>query len=100
MEYRVIRNIFNQTNTDGGFSFEETVTRVDIIKYKDKACFLRIYEKKCYAEDNGKPITEICDYAYPIESVEQVTAKDWKEIRIDRFSERIELQHSFFDGVL
>ncbi len=42
----------------------------------------------------------ICDYAYPIESVKQVTAKNWKEIRIDRFSERIELQHSFFDGVL
>ena len=40
------------------------------------------------------------DYAYPIESVKQVTAKNWKEIRIDRFSERIELQHSFFDGVL
>lgn len=99
MEYSVLRQVFTKTEHTGSFSFESAFTRVEIIRSPQGMEFIRIYEKTCSAEDNGRPATKISDYAYPVADGSRVTPENWKQFRNDTFPERIELNLAFIDGI-
>lgn len=58
---------------------------------------MRVYEKACDAEANGRPITSIQDYCYPIKDVDVVNTDNWKQYA--DFVNAIQLEVKSLNGV-
>ena len=99
MKYKTIKTIVDKHEQDGGFSFEYTDLNVSIIKDREKNLYLRVLEKSCAAEGNGRPVTNIRDDCYPIEDAKAITADNWIKDMIAGFNGRIQLCGECYSGV-
>ncbi len=91
MKYKTIRTIVDKHEKNGDFSFEYTDLNVSIIADKEKNLYLRVYEKTCAAEGNGRPVTNTRDYCYPIKDAKAITPDNWKRAMIAGFGGQIQL---------
>ena len=96
-KYVTEKTILSEQIKTGSFSFEMENTEVSIILDDCGKHYMRVYKKVCSAENNGRPVTTISDYCYPIETSDGVTAANWKEYA--HFLDRIELQLISYEGV-
>lgn len=78
-KYVTEKTILSEQIKTGSFSFEMENTEVSIILDDRGKHYMRVYKKVCSAENNGRPVTTISDYCYPIETSDGVTAANWKE---------------------
>ncbi|MBO5623229.1 MAG: hypothetical protein J6I68_01335 [Butyrivibrio sp.] len=99
MKYKTIRTIVDKHEQDGGFSFEYTDLNVSIIADEEKNLYLRVNEKTCAAEGNGRPVTNSRDYCYPIEDVKAITPDNWKKAMIAGFGGQIQLRSESYSDV-
>ena len=96
-KFVTVKTIMSEQKKTGSFSFEMKNTKVSIIRDDCEKYYLRVYEKVCSAEGNGRPVTTIRDYCYPIEEPDSVTVARWKEYV--RFKDGIKLQLTVYDGI-
>lgn len=96
-KYVTVKTILSEQKKTGSFSFDIKNTEVSIILDDCGKHYMRVYEKVCCAENNGRPVTTISDYCYPIETSDGVTAANWKEYA--HLKDRIKLQHISYEGV-
>lgn len=95
--YKTEKIILNEQIKDGSFSFEGVHTEVSIIYDDCGKHYMRVYRKGCSAESNGRPVTTIEDYCYPIDPSDDVTAENWKKYAC--FLSRIALETKSYYGV-
>lgn len=96
-KYVTEKTILSEQKKTGSFSFEMKNTEVSIILDNCGKHYMRVYVKDCCAENNGRPVTTISDYCYPIDTSDGVTAANWKEHA--HIMDRIELQLISYEGV-
>ena len=100
MNYSSIKTVFCQSKKgDGGFPFERELTQVSVICDDKGRLFMQVYEENCFAENNGRPVTTIKDYAYPISDKDIITEENWEAYLIKNYADRIELQQNSYQGV-
>lgn len=97
MNYVTVKTILSEKKKTGSYSFEMKKTEVSIIRDESGAHFMRVYEKECSAENNGRPVTTIRDYCYPIDEPDAVNVANWEKYA--RFRCRMELQFTSYGGV-
>ena len=100
MKYKTISTIEKKhKGSSSCFSFEYSDTEVGIIEDDKGMRYLRVYQKECAAEANGRPITNIRDDCYPLTDADNVTQQNWKRIMISHFAEEIRLGYESYCGV-
>ena len=96
--YKIIKTI-ERTHTSTPSSFEYSDNDISIVKDDTGKLYLRVYEKACTSEANGRPITTVSDICYPIEKDEKVTSKNWVKVMISHYNTEIVLKKESYCGV-